>query len=246
MKHPLAPQEPLISFGSAPAQTALPRTFRLSVWNLHKCAHADWKKDFSGLCAQTDLFLVQEMRLSPAVMQTAVQSSLHWHAAISFLFPKGKHPTGVACGARAAAQDIRFNAQSREPLLRLPKMTLCAVYPIAQSKLLALNLHGINFTGLEAFKQQLAAAAALCANWQGPLIAAGDFNAWSQKRQNEMRREAQTLGLREVLFRPDERTRYMGKPVDFIFTRGLETLSSSVAPLYSSDHRPLCAVLRLA
>lgn len=245
MKHPLLPSSPLLNLGAPPSVQTLPRQIRLCVWNVQKCKREGWQKDFLSLCAQSDLFLAQEAKLNPCGSAALEQSGLNWNAAISFLSPRGKIPTGVAAGCRAPASDIVFNATVREPLLRIPKMTMRLVYPMANTRLLAINLHAINFTGLAPFKRNLQNAAQLLAAFDGPVIVAGDFNAWSRKRRDELLRVAAELDLQEVIFDPDLRTRYLRRTVDYIFTRGLETVSSEIPVLSSSDHHPLTAVLRL-
>lgn len=246
MKSLFLPDSPLLSCGSAPACKTLPDTLRLTVWNWHKCKHPLWQKDFLALCAQSDLFLAQEVQLSPVCRQTAAQSGLHWDAAISFLSPRKKLPTGIAAGCRAPAKQILFDASAIEPLLRIPKMTMWLVYPLANGgQLLAVNLHAVNFSGLSVFKYHLHQAAQRVHAFDGPVIVAGDFNVWSEKRRLEMLGMAQALGLQEVLFRPDLRTRYLHRPVDYIFTRGLRVCSSRVQNLHSSDHRPLQALLQV-
>lgn len=245
MKNPLLPDTPLINTGPAPSLGRLPRTFRLAVWNWHKCKHADWKRDFLNLCAHSDLFLAQEARLSPACAEAVSQSGLNWNAAISFLSPRARIPTGIAAGCRAPATDIVFNASVCEPLLHIPKMTMRLLYPLENTRLLVINLHAINFTGIGPFKRTLQNASDLLARFDGPVIVAGDFNVWSRKRHEELILTAQKLGLREITFAPDLRTRYFRRTVDYIFVRGLEAVESSVPAIDSSDHRPLTAALRL-
>ncbi len=245
MKHPLLPDNPLLSLGAGPSLPALPARFRLCVWNCHKGKHAQWKNDFLNLCAQNDLFLAQEIRLDAPAAQTLEQSGLNWNAAVSFLSPRGKIPTGIAAGCRTPAQHILFNAEIREPLIRTPKLTMRLVYPLAGTRLLVINLHAVNFTGLVLFEQTLRNAAHMLKNFEGPALVAGDFNVWSKKRTDALYRTAENLGLREVLFQPDKRTRYLRRPVDYIFTRGLRAVCACAAELDSSDHRPLCATLQL-
>ena len=246
MKSFFLPDTPLIECGSAPSLQALPDIFRLTVWNWHKCKHPNWQKDFLNLSAQSDLFLAQEVQLSPACRQAAVQSGLQWHAAISFLSPRHKIPTGIAAGCRAAAKQILFDASAIEPLLRIPKMTMWLVYPLSNGgQLLAVNLHAVNFSGLSSFKYHLQQAARRVYEFEGPVIVAGDFNVWSEKRRGEMFSMAQALGLKEVSFLPDLRTRYLHRTVDYIFTRGLAPLAARVIELDSSDHRPLQAKLQV-
>lgn len=245
MRHPLLPSCPLLTLGDTAPQTALPRQFRLCVWNWHKCKHPGWQQDFLTLCAQSDLFLAQEARLALPTRQLLAQSGLQWNAAISFVSPRRKLPTGIAAGCRAAAQDLSFFAAAHEPLLRIPKMTMRLVYPLAHTRLLVVHLHAINFTGLSPFEQTLRQAENLLAEFDGPVIVAGDFNTWSQKRTRALQAAAQRLQLQEVVFRPDLRTRYLRRPVDYVFTRGLHTVRAEALPMTSSDHRPLTATLRL-
>ena len=245
MKNPLLPDTPLLNLGPAPSVPYLPRQFRLSVWNCHKCKHASWQRAFLQLCDQSDLFLVQEARLTPDCSNAVNQSGLNWNAAISFLSPRGKIPTGIASGCRAPASDILFNASVCEPLFHIPKMTMKLLYPLAHTQLLVINLHAINFSGLAPFKQTLQNAADLLDRFNGPVVMAGDFNVWSRGRTEEMLFTTQKLGLKEISFQPDLRTRYWRRSVDYIFVRGLETVHSSVWDVESSDHRPMTAVLRL-
>ena len=196
MKNPLLPDTPLINTGPAPSLGRLPRTFRLAVWNWHKCKHADWKRDFLNLCAHSDLFLAQEARLSPACAEAVSQSGLNWNAAISFLSPRARIPTGIAAGCRAPATDIVFNASVCEPLLHIPKMTMRLLYPLENTRLLVINLHAINLTGFGPFKRTLQNASDLLARSDGPVSVAGDFNVWSRKRHEDLILTTQKLGLR--------------------------------------------------
>ncbi len=245
MKNLLLPEVPLLEAGPAPSLQTLPRQFRLSVWNFQKEKQPLWRQDFLSLCEQSDLFLAQETRLNMACTQAVEQSGLHWHAAISFLSPWGKYPTGIAAGCRAPAQEIAFDASAKEPFLTIPKMSMRLVYPLQQTQLLVINIHAVNFSSISPFKHHLEKAASLVASFPGPVIVAGDFNAWNQKRHTELLHMAERLELKEVLFQPDLRTRYLHRTVDYIFVRGLQTVSSAVLELASSDHRPLTAVLRL-
>ncbi len=245
MKNFLLPDVPLLEAGPAPQLPKLPRQFRLCVWNFQKSKNPHWRQDFLSLCAQSDLFLAQETRLDAPCTEAAEQSGLHWHAAISFLSPRGKIPTGIAVGCRAPAQEVIFDASVHEPLLTIPKLAMRLIYPLEQSQLLVVNMHAVNFSSLAPFKRHLEKAAELAASFPGPIIVAGDFNTWNQNRRDELLLMSRKLGLQEVVFQPDLRTRYWRHTVDCIFTRGLQTLAASVPDIHSSDHRPLSALFRL-
>ncbi len=245
MKHPLLPDLPLMEDGAEPSCEVLPRKIRLCVWNCHKGKHTEWTRDFLALAQQSDLFLTQEIRLTQGTVNALAQSSQHWHAAISFLSLRRKIPTGIAVGCRAPAEEIVCKSAAAEPFIKIPKMSMRMIYPMADTKLLVVNLHAINFTGLKPFKQILQNTASWLNEWLGPVIIAGDFNIWNAKRQAELYQMAEMLKLKEVSFSPDTRTRFLGKPVDCIFTRGLKVESAAVADITSSDHRPLVATLKL-
>lgn len=245
MRNFLLPDIPLLQAGPEPALSALPRQFRVSVWNFQKEKRPLWKPDFLALCARSDLFLAQETRLTPSCADAVLQSGLHWHAAVSFLSARHQFPTGIAIGCRAPAQEVAYDASVHEPLFFIPKMLMRAVYPMAHTRLLVINVHAVNFSGLAPFKRHLERTARLAAAFPGPVLVAGDFNTWSQKRHDQLLLLAQRLGLQETPFQPDLRTRYLRHTVDYIFTRGLDTVSSSVETMQSSDHRPLTAVFRL-
>lgn len=241
---PLPEGQILVSRGKA-RHTALPNRFELCVWNFQKCKHADWVRDFTALAAKSDLFLAQEVMFRPYV-QTAIENApLHWTAAISFLTWRGKIPVGIAVGSTVRPLAVSFDASVREPILKTPKMTMSLLLPLAKTELLVLNMHAINFTRLKTFDANIANAERLLGKFEGPILLAGDFNVWSKKRLETLRALAARLNLQEVAFTPDLRTRYLRKPVDYIFVRGLKVCQAYVPDLHSSDHRPLWAELEL-
>jgi endonuclease/exonuclease/phosphatase (EEP) superfamily protein YafD len=54
------------------------------------------------------------------------------------------------------------------------------------------------------------------------------------------------LGLVEITFAEDGRTRFLGIQVDHLLVRGLIVATSRTTAVTSSDHNPAAAVLRLA
>ncbi len=239
--------EQTISYTGQAARQTLPCEFTVCAWNWQKSKQKGWEQEFLELAGVTDLFLAQEVRLSPGVAQKLRQTPLHWAHAASFFSLNKNHPVGVATGACAQPEKIWFKQGAREPILHMPKMTLATLLPLENGrKLLAVNIHAINFTGLKPFEQNLARAAELLLGFDGPVILGGDFNAWSQQRRNRLENMARTARLNEVSFSPDTRTRCLGRTVDYLFTRGLQTLAAGVRQTDASDHNPLLARLRLA
>ncbi len=227
-------------------QAALPRQFTVCVWNWQKSKQKGWAEEFTQLAQNAHLFLAQEVRRAPLVEAAMENTPYCWNEAISFFSLKGQHPIGVATGCVAPPKQVTFKQGEREPILHIPKMALAALIPMETGiELLAVNLHAVNFTGTKSFETHLLHAAELLLDFNGPLILGGDFNAWNLKRSRLLQRMTHAAGLQEVIFKPDTRTRCFGRPVDYLFVRGLKTLAAGSRPTSASDHNPLLACLEL-
>ena len=235
----------VLFYKGTPRRRKLPACFTVCVWNLHKCKDAGFATAFAAYCAQTDLFLTQEAVFRPQTEETFFAHGLEWAGAVSFLSPRRHAPVGVATGCKAPALQAQYRAHVREPFFNMPKMALATVYDTENGPLLVLNIHAINFKGLSAFKLYLAKAAELLENFTGAVLVAGDFNTWSGGRLTALRQAARALHLQEVIFQPDTRKHFWGQPVDFIFTRGLQTKRAWVEQTAASDHHPLWACLSI-
>ncbi len=105
-----------------------------------------------------------------------------------------------------------------------------------------INVHAINFSfGVDVYQRQLNSLSTHIIDHKGPVILAGDFNAWSRPRVNVLKRFARRLKLKEVIFEKDLRTRAFGKPLDYIFYRGLSLNKAEILITDASDHNPLVA-----
>ena len=245
-KQPRSPEEVLLEHGQA-ARQALPRQFTVCVWNWQKSKQKEWATEFTRLAQAADLFLAQEVRRSAAVKTLMGNTPYHWSGAVSFFSLKDQNPIGVATGCTAKPLKISFAAAEREPILRVPKMTLATLIPLQDSPqpLLVINIHAINFTGLTPFQHNLKSAAEMLLGFSGPVLLAGDFNAWNLRRRRLLQSMSKSAGLSEVAFEPDDRTRWLGRPVDYLFVRGLKVLASGVRITRGSDHNPLLARLEV-
>ena len=239
----------LSTYGRSTA-SGLPKVLNILVWNVHKGVDAGWEEDFVRLSEGASLVLLQEAFLGQK-MQNLFESSLNkkWAYARSFGYPSLEATTGVALGSAAQAQEISFHrSPGREPLLRTPKMALSALYALegAEEPLLVVNVHAQLATSYTWYGAQLRSLARLIAAHKGPVIWAGDFNTWSRARLELLESLAVELELSELVFIPDERTTFWGRPLDHIFIRGFDVVSSEVhGELQSSDHKALTYVLRL-
>ncbi|WP_075183518.1 endonuclease/exonuclease/phosphatase family protein [Pantoea sp. 1.19] len=224
----LPPGEPL------PMQERL----RVLVWNIFKQQRAEWLSVLQNFGKDAHLVLLQEAQTTPELIQFATTHYLAADQVPAFVLPQ--HPSGVM--TLAAAHPVYCcPLREREPLLRLSKSALVTAYPLPnQQTLMVVNIHAVNFSlGIDVYSKQLGPIGEQIAHHQGPVIMAGDFNAWSRQRMNALYRFAREMGLREVRFTDDHRRTAFGRPLDFVFYRGMLVSAASVLVTRASDHNPL-------
>lgn len=211
---------------------------RVMVWNIFKQQRAEWLSVLKEFGRDAQLMLLQEAQTTPELVRFATS---HYQAADQVpAFALPQHPSGVM--TLAATHPVYCcPLREREPLLRLSKSALVTVYPIHDGRLLmVVNIHAVNFSlGVDVYSKQLEPIGEQIAMHRGPVILAGDFNAWSRQRVNALQRFAQNSGLDEVKFRTDLRSRAFGRPLDFVFYRELTLADASVLVTRASDHNPL-------
>lgn len=211
---------------------------RVMVWNIFKQHREEWLSVLKTYGDGIDLILLQEAQTTPELIKFATTHYLVADQIPAVILPL--HPSGVM--TLAAAHPVYCcPLREREPLLRLSKSALITVYPLHDGRLLmVINIHAVNFSfGVHIYSRQLDPIGQQIATHQGPIIMAGDFNAWSRKRINALYHFARRMGLREVHFRNDQRSRAFGRPLDFIFYQGLRVAEASVLVTRASDHNPL-------
>jgi endonuclease/exonuclease/phosphatase (EEP) superfamily protein YafD len=219
--------------------------FNLMTWNAFKERKGGWSEDYVRLSRGQDVVLLQEARLTPALRASIEQSGYLWSMTRAFDYQ------GIANGVLTAGRSPASGActsRQTEPLTRIPKSALLTRFPLYKSgeELLVANLHGINFTlGTESYRTQLEALERAVAGHTGPMVLAGDFNDWSQRRDDILSLLAQRLHLVPVQLTGDARRRYWGRPVDHVFYRGLEVVQARAVKVTSSDHNPVLVRFRL-
>ena len=90
-----------------------------------------------------------------------------------------------------------------------PKVSLITEFPLPNGKsLLTVNVHLLNFErwGDMKISDQLEDLRSLLTNHHGPIIVAGDFNTWNEKRLRLVEGLARDLKLTEVMDFPTGRT----------------------------------------
>lgn len=210
-------------------------------WNLYKGKRSDWKADLVDFSKEADFVLIQEAVISDELFDSFHQS-MTWD--VTHGFSTDRVITGVLTASNVASVR-RCGFRHKEPLIRTPKTALVTEYPLLdrEKNLLVGNIHAINFTwGLTEFRNQLVGVLSLLAAHDGPIILAGDFNTWRDKRVKILFELVDELGLSEVLLEEDHRTQAFGQSLDFIFYKGLICNSAGVFQVSSSDHNPIHAV----
>ena len=207
--------------------------FHLITWNVHKGQDTGWQEDLERLSKQADFVLLQEatqhQNLS-TFSTTLFVSSFSFNELLSGVKIFTQTQPEWYCGGGVA-----------EPLIQIPKVASVMNLPLEKgNSLLLINVHLINFEwGISAYQAQLEQLFSFVENHQGPIIMAGDFNAWNEDRLNLVNNLIQKYGLDSVALSQDERVRFLGYPLDYIFTRGVKVVRATSEVVTSSDHNPL-------
>lgn len=208
------------------------------VWNIFKQQRANWLSLLEQFSQHTQLMLLQEAQTTPELVSFATR---HYQAADQVpAIGLTAHPSGVMT-LSAAHPLYCCPLREREPILRLAKSALVTIYPLTDNQLLmVVNIHAVNFSiGIDVYSKQLLPIADQIAHHQGPVIMAGDFNAWNRSRIDALYRFTHDAALHEVHFYNDRRRRAFGHPLDFVFYRNLHVHQASVLVTSASDHNPL-------
>ena len=207
--------------------------FHLITWNVHKGQDTGWQEDLERLSKQADFVLLQEatQHQNLSTFSTALfVSSFSFNELLSGVKTFTQTQPEWYCGGGVA-----------EPIIQIPKVASVMNLPLEKgNSLLLINVHLINFEwGISAYQAQLEQLFSFVENHQGPIIMAGDFNAWNEDRLNFVNNLIQKYGLDSVALSQDERVRFLGYPLDYIFTRGVKVVRATSEVVTSSDHNPL-------
>ncbi|MGW9996272.1 endonuclease/exonuclease/phosphatase (EEP) superfamily protein YafD [Pantoea piersonii] len=211
---------------------------KVLVWNIFKQQRADWMSVLQGFGKDAHLVLLQEAQTTPELVQFATSNYLAADQVPAFVLPQ--HPSGVM--TLASAHPVYCcPLREREPLLRLAKSALVTAYPLPTGDMLmVVNIHAVNFSlGIDVYSKQLGPIGEQILHHKGPVIMAGDFNAWSRQRIHALYRFAREMALKEVRFTDDHRRKAFGRPLDFVFYREMNVSKASVLVTRASDHNPL-------
>jgi endonuclease/exonuclease/phosphatase (EEP) superfamily protein YafD len=222
-----------------------PGGFTLFSWNVMKEERDGWKEDFQRLAREADLLTLQEASLSETLREQMREGRYHWDLTAAFLYRSRE--TGVLTGSRIPPASLCVSRFS-EPLAVIPKTSLVSRYPLAGTDrfLLVANVHLINFTfDTDRYREQLRILERTISSHEGPLLLAGDLNTWSGGRMEVVEGLTSRLGLRGVEFAEEDLASFFGRPVDHVFTRGLEAVDARVIKVSTSDHNPVVVRFRV-
>jgi endonuclease/exonuclease/phosphatase (EEP) superfamily protein YafD len=214
------------------------------VWNTYKAKEDKFEHDARDLIHHHDLVLFQEVvfnnffrQLMSDQERLIIKESRSW----------GKN--GVATSSEAqsiATHPIRTTVREFGVFTR--KASLFTTYKIKTPEgsikdLLVLNVHMINFRTNWGFRKNLEQYREKIENHKGPILAAGDFNTWSNSRHRMTIEFFREFGLEEIQFDwgdfHDSSEKSLFGVLDRAFVRGLNIHWSMVYDdIDSSDHEP--------
>jgi endonuclease/exonuclease/phosphatase (EEP) superfamily protein YafD len=225
---------------------AFANNLRILVWNIYKGRNKSWENDFLHLTEDRNLVLLQESVLNTrydALFESPER--YEWIMAKSYKMVRNLAATGVKTGSSVASIGRSYYlSPDLEPLFKTPKMILVTTYEIPDSSetLLVVNVHAINFVGIQKYNRQLLQITEVIDAHKGPVILAGDFNTWSYERYKYLQGAIEKMGLQEASLVRKARLSHLIKNLDHIFYRGLTLQNAEVLfSIKTSDHYPIVA-----
>ena len=239
----------------------LPASITVVNWNSQKGDHPQFARDLTALLEreQPDIVFLQE-----ATTDLLLPDQMGGYFAKGWHYPwPGGGATGVLTLSRVPPMRIEpVPTRYGELATGVPKVSLVAEYPLANGQsLLTINVHLLNFERWSTRKigHQLAELKSIMARHTGPILMAGDFNTWNQKRLDLVKKITRDLRLQEVTDFPEGRKTGGRKsdiwngvlgvdkdmPLDRVFYFGLRPRSARVLDVHSSDHRPILVKLEV-
>lgn len=209
------------------------------VWNIFKQKRGDSLNFLKQHIDDSSLILLQEAQTTPQLLNFISRNNKVADHVPAYSF------NDVYAGVMTIANTIPISVmpfKEKEPLIRIPKSALITQYTLANTHktLLVANIHAVNFSlGVKIYRQQIRMLLNRVNLHDGPVILAGDFNAWSRQRLHLVYHLIRKINLRSVNFASDMRKTFMGHPLDFVFYRGLKVESAEIIHTDSSDHNPL-------
>jgi len=212
------------------------RKLKVLVWNVYKGKRKEFKKEFLQNFSDCDLFILQEIVTTDAVLDVLkFDENISWVLGSSFEYKHNKIKTGVAIGSRIPIENPRLvRGTESELLIWTPKVSL--MVENKELDLLIVSTHFVNFTTTNRFKFFLEELIDKIAHFKGKIILAGDFNTWSFKRWHQLLTGLEKSGLQHYMFEQDKRL----LKLDHLFFKDIKIDSAQILnTLNGSDHYPM-------
>jgi endonuclease/exonuclease/phosphatase (EEP) superfamily protein YafD len=216
----------------------------------------EWREDFFDIAENSDLIILQEAFVDEETIDILgelknINGPIWWTLSPNFIYRIKDAPTGVLT-ISSSVPSYTESFRTREPVLTTPKASLFTKYDLngSDKKLLVVNVHAI-LLGEKTFKSQLCDLEEKIILHDGPVILAGDFNAFTEDRVEELDRMVEILELRSAFDNvtlEDDRSKFLFRyPYDHLFYKGLKLkCQPSVKKVESSDHNPIMVHFELA
>ena len=242
------------------AQT-LPASITIVNWNAQKGKSPQFASDLQLILEreQPDIVFLQEARVD---LLEPEKMGGYFAEGWSYPWPGGKTVGVLTLSRVPPVRAERIPTKYRELGVTAPKVSLVAEYPLPNGeKLLSLNVHLLNFEvwSTKKITHQLEDLKKIMAAHEGPIVMAGDFNTWNQKRLDLVKDITREVKLKEVTDFPegrttgDTRSEWWNKalgvdkdlPLDRVFFTGFDPSAARVLDYESSDHWPILVKLEL-
>ncbi len=221
-----------------------PGNIEILNWNLKKGEERGWQSDLELLAARSQLVMMQEASLDPAIIRNGGPARY-------LSFAPGYRNKDLLSGVLtlSAVEPIgECRLTAMEPWLGTPKATSITEYALigTPETLVVVNIHSINFTfGIKDYRDQLQQIRVALQDHSGPIIMTGDFNSWRLRRQHLLQQLVDDLALHTPDYGLDNRVKIFGRPIDHIYIRGFSSNSAISPVVTSSDHNPMLVQLGL-
>ena len=219
----------------------VPQKVSLLVWNIHKGESIKNKKLPFSLNAYDFVFIQENMwRWS----LEGLPFNGHHYFIPTFSIDNDK--TGVSLLSQYEAKRFMgLHSNYYEPFIISPKSYLVLEF----DRIALINVHALNFVTFEEWKAEIDRISEKAKKYiedKSGLIIAGDFNTWNEERFNYLRTKFTNIGLQEITYKKDLRTKTFGFPIDYVFSHGFRLRDSNVFAVEEfSDHNALEVVLEI-
>lgn len=213
----------------------------LLVWNIHKGdSFGDKKLPFS--LNAYDFVLLQENMWKWSLKNLPYKGKHYFVPTFSM----EKEKTGISIITKhPPLKAMGYHTNYYEPFIISPKSFMTLEF----ENIAVINIHALNFVSFEEWASELKRISKIAKEFihkKSGVIVAGDFNTWTEERLNTLKSEFTKIGLQEVVFKKDLRTKLLGLPLDGVYSYGFRLRDSNVFPVEEySDHNALEVVLEL-